>query len=381
MKKIASLLTTSLLLAGGAYAAPFLAVGDGAEIFLTGDVSARADSNIFLAPSSTKDRSDTVFEATPGLELVFGKTATVQGSWSVQENFSSYSDHSDLNSSLFSTSFAAGFTDGKSKGSVNAGFAETNQNQVGDINGIPNVDFLIHRKSTNAGATGEVAISEKTTVATGVQYAKADYERTGFFDTETLTVPVNVYYEVTPKVDAGVGYQYRRSWAEGNAPDATDNFFNVSARGEFTPKLSGKIAVGLTERSYARLKDASLLGVDASLSYVASPKSIMQFGVSNDFDTNAQGEQQKNFALNASVQSNISEQWAVSAGLSYRAIDYFKAAKPRTDDYVEARIGATYIVNANVRVTGSYTYRNNRSDLPTSKFDDSVLTISANFRY
>lgn len=381
MKKLAYLLTIPAAMASATFAAPFLAVGDGAEIFLTGTLGVRADSNIYMASSATPSRSDTILEAKPGIELVFGKSSNVQGSLSLSEDILAYTDHSDLNNELFSGSFAASYSDGKSKGSVNLGYTETDQNQVGDLGGGQKVDFLIHKKSTNAGAKGEVGISEKTSVASGVQYLKTDYARAGFYDAEVVTVPLNLYYEVTPKVDLGVGYQYRKSWVQAKAPDSTDNFFNVRARGDFTPKLSGEIGIGVTQRDYAKIPDANLVGFDASFSYVVSPKTTLQFGGSNDFDTNSQGEQQKNLSLRASVTSNLTEQWALNAGLSYRAIDYFKASNPRTDDYYEANLGGTYILSEIVRFSGTYTYRNNRSVLGTSQFEDNVLTLTANFRY
>lgn len=380
MKKIAHLLTISALLTSGAYAAPFLTVGDGAEIFLTGTLGVRADSNVFLAPDTTKSRSDTVVEAAPGLQLVFGNSASLQGTWSVSENFLSYADHSDLNTSLFSTNFTANFTDGKSKGSIILGFNESDQNQVSDLGGNQVLDFLIHRKSTTAGVNGEVSISEKTSIGVGIQYDKTDYTRAGFADAEVAAVPVNVYYEVTPKVDLSVGYRYRETWMQFGE-DSKDNFFNVGARGQFTPKLNGQITVGVNQRDFSHHGDETLFGVDSSLTYAVSPKSTLQFGVSNDFDTNSQAQQQKNFAIRASASTEISDQWSVNSGLSYRAINYYEATPARTDDYLEAQVGATYVVNANIRITGSYVYRNNRSDLATSKFDDNVLSITANFRY
>ena len=90
-----------------------------------------------------------------------------------------------------------------------------------------------------------------------------------------------------------------------------------------------------------------------------------------------QGAQQKNFSLGGVITSSISDQWSVNAGLSYRGIDYLT----RTDDYIEGTIGAAYIVNAYVRVVGSYVYRNNSSPLAGSEFTNNVFSISANLRY
>src|SRR5687767_390451 len=85
-----------------AYAAPFLAMGDSAELFLTGGVAMRVDDNVFLDQSGT---DDVIFEITPGLDLTFGKGAQLQGSLTTGVAFSNYSDNSNLNTSLFSSAF------------------------------------------------------------------------------------------------------------------------------------------------------------------------------------------------------------------------------------------------------------------------------------
>ena len=86
---------------------------------------------------------------------------------------------------------------------------------------------------------------------------------------------------------------------------------------------------------------------------------------------------QKNFSLGGSVTTNLTEQWSVNGGLSYRAIKY----TTRTDDYVEGQLGANYAVNAYVKLVGAYVYRNNASDLKSGEFTNNVFSVAANFRY
>jgi len=44
-------------------------------------------------------------------------------------------------------------------------------------------------------------------------------------------------------------------------------------------------------------------------------------------------------------------------------------------------LSTTYIVNANVRILGGYTYRNYSSDIAASEFKNNVFSVAANFRY
>src|ERR1035437_10982868 len=81
------------------YAAPFLAVGDGAELFVTGAVGVRADDNIFTAANA---QSDTIFDIAPGAEITFGKDSALQGALTLVATFRNYSSNSNLNTNLFS---------------------------------------------------------------------------------------------------------------------------------------------------------------------------------------------------------------------------------------------------------------------------------------
>lgn len=382
--KITRLIAVSALLTTGAYAAPFLAISDNAEVFLTGTLGVRADDNIFMTPDA---QSDTIWDINPGVQLVFGRASTLQGTWSVVESFANYSDHSDLNSNLFSTAFNAAYDDGKAKSTFNASFNEINQNTV-DVRS--NADALIRRDVFAIGGQSEVNVSEKSSVAVGVQYTGTNYKRIGFSDSKVGTIPVSYYYEMTPKVDMALTYRYRQSWLQ-HGYDSKDHAVTVGARGEFTPKLTGQVHVGVTQRNFRHhkglpdLDDKTLLGIDSSLSYAVSPKSTLQFGVSNDFDANSQGNQQKNLTIRGSAISNISDEWSVLIGASYRAINYYSqggmTAKARTDDYMEGQIGATYKVNEYLQITGALALRSNKSDLDSSDFDNSVVSLAANLRF
>ena len=159
--------------------------------------------------------------------------------------------------------------------------------------------------------------------------------------------------------------------------DSTDHFFNVGARGEFSPKLKGKFAIGLNTRKLDRGGDDTQLGVESSFSYEISPKTAFDFGVSNDFGTSPTGQQQKNFVLWGAINTKVTEEWSMNVGLSYRSIDYGR----RTDDYLEGTLSAGYTVNANVKILGGYTYRNYSSDLAINEFKNNVFSVAANFRY
>lgn len=343
-----------------------MAIGDGAELFVTGDVGVRVDDNIFLTANET---DDVIFDLTPGLELVFGKDAQMKGSLITEVAFSNYSDNSNLNTELFSGLFNSRYDDGKMKAGFNLSYVELNQN-------TPDLRGLVRRDIFNVGGNTEVAFTQLTAIGAGISYDNQNYKRANYSDFKTLTIPLDVYYKVTAKTDLSFGYRYRDN-STTLGQDSNDHFLSIGARGEFTPKLTGRFAIGLNTRDYDNGGDENGLGLDASFAYEVSPKTSLQFGASNDFGTSPQGQEQENLTLNAMVVTKVSEEWSINGGVSWRSIEY----RSRTDDYFEGNIGAAYIVNANVRLIGAYVYRNYESNLAGSDFTNNVFSFAANLRY
>lgn len=390
MKNTIRLALISISLGASAYAAPFMAIGDSAELFITGTLGIRSDDNIFLGSgprnpnlpvSATNpnvgEESDIIFDINPGVELVFGKNAQLSGSLKLVDAFANYSDNSDLNTQLFSGDFVTKYDDGKLKLGFNLSYHELNQNSV-DVRG------LVRRDVFTTGANGEVEVSTMTSVAAGVSFTHENYKRTGYTDSDNLTVPIDFYYKWTEKLSLSAGYRYR-DYQVDIGQDSTDHFFNIGARGEFSPKLTGKLAVGFTTRDLEGRDpitgrsggDDEMLGIDASFAYEISPKTSLQLGLINDFGTSPQGQQQENFILNGMITTKVSEEWSVNGGLSFRQIDY----RTRTDDYWEAIIGTSYAINSNISIVGAYVYRKYNSDLAGSEFENNVFSVGANFRY
>jgi len=318
---------------------------------------------------AARAESDLVFEFAPGVDLTFGKNAQLQGVLSLVDTFTSYSDNSNLNTNLFAGNFRSVFDDGKMRLGLDVGFTEQNQNSAF-------VRGLIRRDIFNTGATTEVEVSQLTRIGAGITFSHENYKRRGFTDSDSLSIPVDLFYKWTNKTDLSVGYRYR-DYRVDLGSDSTDHFFNIGARGEFSPKLKGRFAIGLNTRKLDRGGDDTLLGVESGFTYEVSPKTNVDFNLSNDFSTSPQGEQLKNFVIGGSVSSAISAEWSVKAGLSLRSLEYAR----RTDDFFEGELGAIYTVNANVRVGGSYQYRNYSSPIAGAEFKNNIFAITASFRY
>jgi hypothetical protein len=354
-----------------AKAAPFMAVGDNAELFVTATAQAQFDDNIYL--DATNEVNDTILSFTPGVDLVFGKGSVTKGNAYYREEIRRYSDNDNQNTELSNLGVRGTFDNGVTKADFNAAYAQVAQND----NDIKATGLIVRRKLTNLGARSEFAFSEKTSFSAGLNYDKTNYGPSTYSDSDIWTLPLDVYFKATPKLDWSAGYRYRNSELSGSGIDSKDHFLNVGARGEFSPKLVGQLRAGFTRRSFDKGGSDTQFGLDGSVSYAFSEKTSYRAVISNDFGSSGTGDSTKNFTLGLNATSKISEQWSLTGGLNYRKIDY----STRSDDYVEGLVAVSYNLNSMVNFGASYTYRDNNSTLSAAEFTNNVFSFGANLRY
>ncbi len=371
MKKTAimALCATTLVLA--ANAAPFMAVGDGAELFVTADVKVDNDSNIYL--DSTNEKNDTILSFKPGVDLVFGNGTATKGNAYYREEIRRFSRNDIQNDSLSSLGFNSSTDTGASKYDLNASYAQMASND-NDINAIGG---LVRREVVNIGGKAEIDLTGKTKLGIAPTFGTTDYSPASYTDSTIWTIPVDVYYNATAKMDWSLGYRFRDTEQDGAALDFEDHFLNVGARGEFTPKLSGQVRVGYNLRNFSSGKDDNGLGLEADLNYAMTQKTSWNLRASNDYGNSGTGEDTKIAKVGASVNSKLTTQWTVSASLDYSTTEY----PARTDDYIDSLVSVTYTYNEIVNFAASLAYRDNSSDSAAAEFSGTVVSFGANIRY
>jgi hypothetical protein len=377
MKNIARNLILLGCVGSSSFAAPFLAIGDNAELFATADAIAAYNDNIFLSASGNEEE-DVVFTFRPGFDLQFGKDSLLKGNLVGTGTFTSYSDNSDLNNQLLGLGGSGSYSNGNLSLAANASFNELDQPTVDAVSGTT----LIERDVTAAGINGELAFSEKISAGAGVSYTDTNYEDVAYTDQQNYTVPVNVYYELTPKVDLSAGVRYTRVELDGAGVDHYDDFYyNVGARGAFTPKLSGDFSVGYTTRDASSGADPDgAIGATASLAYAYSDKTLLSLLLGRNFNNSSTGASYENSEITLRAVSAITVDWRLNASITYRELDY--QATNQTEDYIEGSVGATYIINNHLSAGLTYTYRDKSSDGGAlSEFKNNVVSLSLSARY
>jgi polysaccharide biosynthesis protein VpsM len=365
---------SSATLAASLSAAPFMAVGDNAALYLIGGAAVSFNDNIYLQQNDTE--SDVIFNLSPGVELAFGGGAAFNGTLTFREDFYRYLDNSEQNTSRSNAFLDASYSGARTSGSVYASLEQMTQNSR-DIRGA---GILVDRTVYRAGVDSEYAYSQKTSLGLGFAYYRTDFKTPGFRDSVSWSIPLDVYYRYSPKMDWSVGYRYRNTEIRsGGGSDARDHFFNVGARGQFSPKLTGNVRVGVDYRDFRVGGNDSTLGVNASLAYAFSPK-VSFSGVANrDFNTSGLGGQSfERTGLGVRANYRISEFWSAAAGVNLERAEYQLG---RRDNYYVTDVGLNYSPAAFVTMSAGYTFRSNNSNINGLDFDNNVLSLSASFRY
>jgi len=373
MKRRIGWVVAALGLASSVYASePLLSVGPEIPVFLTAAATTRYDDNVLL--ESTNKSSDTIFVLMPGIDL--HTTGGVgQAGLTYNEQFIRYSSHSDLNSNLASFASNYAYNGAASKLSAAASYQQLDQSNLT----LRSIDETVRRDLTDASVNGSFGLTAKTSLGTGVSFDRTRYPKVGYQDSDDWSLPVDFYYAVTPKVDLSLGYRYQRTTLADPVFDSKDHFFNVGTRGDFTPKLSGQIRVGVDQHRNDVGSSTNQLGLGTTINYLLSPKTSIDLTASNDFTHSAFGTSQKTFSVGSNVQFAFTPQWSATGGASFEATSYLSALA-RKDKFWVGNVGVNYALTANSAIQVSYLFRKNSSNQSVN-FNNNVLSLSASIRF
>jgi hypothetical protein len=343
--------------------------GSMGEIVVTAETRVAYESNIFM--SSGPAVSDSFATIAPGLEFVSPKGGLLQGVVTLSEQMVRYQRNSQLNSNLSAAGVRLGMDDGRSKLAFAGSFVQTAQNTVD----TRLAGALVKRDTTSLDLKGETGFTAITNVGAGANYVRTHYRSGGFTDNAAWTLPLDIYYHFSAKLDLSAGYQFRDNHVTGPANDSRDHFFNVGARGTFSPLLTGQVRVGYTSRNPQVGETDDLFGVDSEITYEMTPKSHLRINIGNDFAVAGTGDTTRNTSYGLFADSKISSDLTVTGGVNYRTIRY----TARTDDYIEGVAGVSCALNRMISANVEYTYRHNHSSV--SKFTDHVVSAGAKLRF
>jgi hypothetical protein len=348
---------------------------DNSELFVTGTASITENDNIFL--SNNNKQSALIFDEVPGLSYVSGKDTSIeQTKISVSEDFQEYANGQSFTKQLTNAELFSRYDDDKMKLSFDGTFNQLDQPEVG----LQNLGYLEERDVTNLVGTSEFQMTDKSSVGVGVTYFDTDYANSGFTNWSYIEVPVDYYWKVEPKLDLSAGFRYRDNTVGTGGIDSQNYYYNVGARGEFAPDLTGYFDIGYNQVSLKGQGTQNAMGADSKFVYTYSPKTTVTVSLNEDYGYSAiggGGYRQPNAYV--AVTTALTEQWLATGQVSYARYEYITT--PQRDDFYAVQLGVAYIVNTNFSVKAAYNYAEDNSNIAVDSFKNNIFTLSASVRF
>lgn len=394
-------------------ASPLVSIGDNADLYFNGSSSLRWTSNVFR--DEDDEDEDLIWTLSPGFELNVGRgLSNADLSVTTRYDILRYNDNSQLDTELFHIKADGSYQTSRLDLSGSVYFDE-NQSTSGDENLPDGFDDLIEFDTYGARVDGEYRYSPKFSVGSGVHYYEKEYQsyEDRFSDREYLTVPLDLFYELTPKVDLSIGYSYTNTDVEEtqvptfgglatrrSGYDRDSHFFNVGARGNLLPKLTGFFKIGYrttsSDNSDIQTVDDStgapvgpstrtdrdddgMLGLDADFTWAATPKLTARLALSRDYGVGGEGQSTENSTANFSASYSISTNYSAYGDFGYTLREYTETG--RDDNQYSAGFGLNYTPNQYWRFGAGYNYSENDSDVDSRSYEVHSLNVSATLRY
>jgi polysaccharide biosynthesis protein VpsM len=357
------------------------------RVSLTADVGVRHDDNIFL--TNTNEVADTIISVTPGIGLQWGQNSLSHGHLAYREAFNHYQQDTSPNVSLGSGEADFGYSgDTGFDVTLTASYQQLYQTNTDVL--AAGATGLFHTDIFSGNGGVEIPIGVKTGMRAGIGYNKTQYEVDSLTGNSDVSLPLSFFYKITPKTDVSLGYTYSSQKPDKPGPDSKDQYLNVGAHGEFTPKLTGSFSVGYETRRVTGSPKLDIFAFNGAFAYAITPKTNATLNLSRSFNVGALGSNTTDTVYQLGVTSDLSPQWQLSASLSYLNSNYGDAifrenplATPvnRTDHTWEGSLVATYIYTQWLTTSASYSLHNNNSTISSVDFTDNVFSLSVGLRY
>jgi len=350
-------------------------VDDNSELFFVCTASVAYNDNIFLGHANTQ--SALIFDVAPGFSFESGKDTSVeQTKVTAYEDFQEYADGKSFSNQLANAELFSRYDDDKLKLSFDGTFHQADQPEVG----LQNLDYLEKRDLTDLNGTGEVQLTDKSSIGASVIYDDTSYQGNGFTDWSYIEVPVDFYWKVEPKLDLSAGFRYRDNTVNNGGIDSQNYYYNVGARGEFSPDFTGEFDVGYNQLDITGGGRQSALGADSKFIYAYSPKTSFTVSLNEDYGysaTGGAGYREPNAFVG--MTTALTEQWSAFGQVTYGQYNYISTTQ--RDDFVSFRLGVGYLFSTNFSVKVAYDYAEDSSNINADSFNSSIFTVSASVRF
>lgn len=386
MKTVKYLLLITSLIPLGLNASYSLPSGsDFLTVFIDSSSSLVWQSNILYDDKTEEE--ELMWIINPGIEAVLGGgESSFDASFQVNYEIQRFEELFELSGEYLHLDAKASY-DG-ARLDVNAAYSLDEQQTTAGQQGteVNNVEF-IEIDLTRAHLMGEYTLSPRFSFESGVRHSNREFknQEDRLADTEAYSIPLNLYYELTPKVDLSVGYEYSfEKVSQSGVDDYNRNltFLNIGARGKLMPKLEGSFRVGFntvnpegTER-----ESRQTMGLRANLAYFLTPKLTSRLLLRRGFDVGSEGQSLETTSARLDFDYKISTNYIANVFMDLSYQD-FRDGNEGKDFINRSGFRISYLPNQYWRLGTGYAYSENDSNRTGQGFVNHALDLSASLRY
>lgn len=362
------------LLSFGKCACAFLHIGEEAKLYVDSNLQARYESNIFKNEVNAKD--DFIFVFSPGLRLKFGSEHSPHKLFfTFREDFYVYTQHKRLNHQDANVRFNGELCFCRLSLVPHFSYSEKAQNTP-DANVA---DQLIKSRHLRAGLGIEYELTCKFTLASGVHFYNKNYNTVvpsdPLVDLYQYTIPVNLYYQVTPKLQLGPSYAYKHYHLE-KARDFNDHFFGLGVRGELACNLCIEGHVGGVRRVINRKTSTANFQSDLMLKWNPAPRLSTYAKGYRNYDASAFGPSILNTGAEIGSTYDLTCFLDLKTSLNFNRTDY-RTFNKREDDSWQFNGSLEYKYDPFVILSSGYIFQKNDSNLAGNSFCNHIAFFRA----
>ncbi len=349
------------------------------ELFVTGQLRAEYDSNIY---SSNRKIDDTIVTFTPGLSFLRNAgliRLNVETALEIQR-FADNTQH-DAENGKFNSGLTWGDEEGKTDGSLSVGI-----NRGAYANTYIN-DLTLFDRYTFSGNAGHW-FTEKFGFRLLVDVTEERARQEGYSDVGKELFGADGRFLVSPKLETFAGYAFRTTSTNHDPANRSglsthDHRLSVGVKGDLSSKINGLVRVGYMLRDFTNstLSTQNAPFAQASVNWDAQEKTSVNLTVTKDFDTTAISQSVNNFETSLSVTQRLLEKLSVTGSLSYQHASYVGGEIDRTDDLVSGRVTARYHFNDHFSGSVFATVQGNDSSFAVSDFSRNTCGVSLTTRF
>lgn len=341
------------------------------QVFFFGNVSYSYDSNLYADASG---RDDSSMSGSIGAEFQ-RRAGIIAVDASVSLTILRFQDFSIENADNPAFSLSLTKTTGRMTGSLSfQAFRESRSDTAVNL----------RTSSWNYPVTFDLKypINERYYVTSNTHYNDQQYiDNEQLYNHREWSEAIDLFYVYTSKLDLSAGYRIRMG--ETSLGRTADHNFYVGATGGLLPKLSGTVRFGYQNRQDDTTgKSYDSLSAFAQVTWTASRKFSVVGSLSRDFETAADGSSVDTSSASLNADYTFTRRFHGTMGLGIGRNRFVSEAPPqREDEYFTWNLGAIYTLNDHLKLSATYTYFKNWSNVATADYDRDVLTLDLSARY